>query len=191
MRGRRWVRVSPGYTATRIAATAASKNARVDTNLAFIDTYLPRACARACDGRACRQRWLRWLVRKLQRGVISARMAVCASRPKNDCQSGGHEQEPEMVSALVSRASPRRSLSWHAVFGDAIRDWFTFQVADAVYNVRPPLAGGPAGATGPRLRERVRRGGCHSSRTGPRSIRAHPMRAAPTWRASWAATIRR
>ena len=118
-------------------------DARVDSDLAFIDTYLPRACARACDGRACGSDGCGGSCGSCSDGDLCADDGQCVA-PKNDCQSGGHEQEPN-DSALV--AGPLCAGGSHGTLSSATdQDWFTFQVAaDAVYDVT--LSGGPAGAT--------------------------------------------
>jgi hypothetical protein len=118
-------------------------DARIDTDLAFIDTYLPRACARACDGRSCGSDGCGGSCGSCSDGDLCSDDGQCVA-PKNDCQSGGREQEPN-DSALV--AGPLCAGGSHGTLSSATdQDWFTFQVpADAVYDVT--LSAEPAGTT--------------------------------------------
>ena len=59
-------------------------DARVDSDLAFIDTYLPRACAR-CDGRACGSDGCGGSCGSCSDGDLCADDGQCVA-PKNDCQ---------------------------------------------------------------------------------------------------------
>ena len=160
-------------------------DARVDSDLAFIDTYLPRACARACDGRACGSDGCGGSCGSCSDGDLCADDGQCVA-PKNDCQSGGHEQEPN-DSALVAGPLCAGGSHGNAVIGDRSG------LVRVPGRRRRRLLRDPvrrAGAQRSASTRSRRRGACHSSRTGPRSS-ATPMPAAPTSRASWAATIRR
>jgi hypothetical protein len=118
-------------------------DARVDTDLAFIDTYLPRTCARVCDGRSCGSDGCGGSCGSCGDGDLCSDDGHCVA-PKDDCQTGGREQEPN-DSALL--AGPLCAGGSHGTLASASdQDWFTFEVApDGVYDVT--LSGGPAGAT--------------------------------------------
>ena len=118
-------------------------DARVDTDLAFIDMYLPRVCTRVCDGRACGSDGCGGSCGSCGEGDLCSDDGQCVA-PTNDCRSGGHEQEPN-DSALL--AGPLCAGGSHGTLSSATdQDWFTFEVAaDGIYDVT--LSGGPAGAT--------------------------------------------
>jgi V8-like Glu-specific endopeptidase len=118
-------------------------DARVDTDLAFIDAYLPRPCARACDGRSCGGDGCGGSCGSCGEGDLCSDDGRCVA-PKDGCASGGHEQEPNDSALLAGALCAGGSQGTLSSATD--QDWFTFEVAaDAVYDVT--LSGGPAGAT--------------------------------------------
>ena len=118
-------------------------DARVDTDLAFIDAYLPKTCAPACDGRSCGADGCGGSCGGCAAGDLCSEEGECVSAT-DGCQSAGAEMEPN-DSALLAGALCTASGSHGTLSSMTDQDWFTFEVAaDGVYDVT--LSGGPPGA---------------------------------------------
>jgi V8-like Glu-specific endopeptidase len=118
-------------------------DARVDTDLAFIDSYVPKTCAPACDGRSCGADGCGGVCGSCGTGELCSEEGACVSAT-DGCRAGGAEMEPN-DSALLAGALCTDGGSHGTLSSTSDQDWFTFEVAaDAVYDVT--LSGGPPGA---------------------------------------------
>jgi hypothetical protein len=118
-------------------------DARVDTDLAFIDAYLPAACAPACGGRSCGSDGCGGSCGSCADGDLCSADGQCISST-DGCQGGGDEVEPN-DSALQAGALCTADGSHGALSSATDQDWFSFDVpADYVYDVT--LSGGPTTA---------------------------------------------
>lgn len=119
-------------------------DARVDTDLAFIDMYLPRACAPACAGRTCGSDGCGGSCGGCGDGALCSDDGQCVTSDAG-CQGSGAAQEQEPNDSAVL-AGPLCSGAVHGTLSSATdQDWFAFVVpADSVYDVT--LTGGPAGS---------------------------------------------
>jgi len=109
-------------------------DARVDTDLAFIDQYLTSDCQPACNGRSCGSDGCGGTCGSCADDETCSADAQCLPR-SGGCAAGGLEQEPNdtalQANPLCADGTSHGTLS---ATGDT--DWFTWTVnADAVYTV--------------------------------------------------------
>jgi hypothetical protein len=115
-------------------------DARVDTDLAFIDSYLPKSCAPACGGRSCGADGCGGSCGSCGTGDLCSEAGQCVSAT-DGCQAGGAEMEPN-DSALLAGPLCTSGGSHGTLTSATDQDWFAFEVAaDAIYDVA--LSGGP------------------------------------------------
>jgi V8-like Glu-specific endopeptidase len=119
-------------------------DARVDTDLAFIDQYLPSDCQASCDGRSCGSDGCGSSCGSCGGGELCSADGQCVPAT-GGCENGGLEQEPNDTAldanALCTGGTSRGTV---ATAGDT--DWFTWSVnADVVYTVTlAPASSDPA-----------------------------------------------
>jgi V8-like Glu-specific endopeptidase len=119
-------------------------DARVDTDLAFIDEYLQTECHPSCDGRSCGSDGCGDSCGSCATGDICSADGQCLP-PTGGCDGGGLEREPNDTALLANGlCTDRTSRGTVATTGDA--DWFTWNVnADSVYTVSlSPASSDPA-----------------------------------------------
>lgn len=109
-------------------------DARVDTDLAFIDQYLPTDCTPACDGRSCGSDGCGSSCGSCADTDACSADGQCLPKT-GGCSGGGLEQEPNdsalQANPLCADGTSRGTL---AATGDT--DWFSWTVsAGAIYTV--------------------------------------------------------
>jgi hypothetical protein len=109
-------------------------DARIDTDLAFLDTYAQAACAPACSGRACGSDGCGGSCGTCDPGQLCGTDGRCSGLGNACAGSGVTEQEPN-DSALQANPLCPGGLARGGLSSTSDQDWFTFTVqADSVYN---------------------------------------------------------
>jgi V8-like Glu-specific endopeptidase len=118
-------------------------DARVDTDLAFIDPYLLATCTPVCTGRSCGGDGCGGTCGACGAGELCTEAGQC-SPMTTDCAGGGQEQEPNN-SALQANPLCADGTARGAFSSSVDPDWFTWIVpSDSVYDA--VLSEGSAGA---------------------------------------------
>ena len=118
-------------------------DARVDTDLAFIDQFLPSDCRPSCDGRSCGGDGCGGACGSCGDADVCTADGQCLP-PTGGCSGGGVEQEPNdtalQANGLCADGTSRGAL---ATAVDA--DWFSWTVnAGSVYTISlTPASGDP------------------------------------------------
>jgi len=119
-------------------------DARVDTDLAFIDEYMPRDCQPACGGRSCGSDGCGNSCGSCADADTCSADGQCVPRT-GGCGDGGLEQEPNDT-ALEANGICADGTSHGTLAATGDTDWFTWTVsADAIYTVTlSPASSDPA-----------------------------------------------
>jgi len=118
-------------------------DARVDTDLAFLDPYLASSCTPTCEQRWCGSDGCGGSCGTCSAGSSCSQAGQCAPS-SSGCAAGGREQEPNDSALEANRLCAGGTIQGTLSSVDD-QDWFTFSVpAGSTYDVT--LTGGPAGA---------------------------------------------
>ena len=109
-------------------------DARIDTDLAFVDMYAQAACAPACSGRACGSDGCGGICGTCVAGELCGSDGRCSALGDTCTGSGATEQEPN-DSALQANPLCPGGVARGGLSSTSDQDWFTFTVnADSIYD---------------------------------------------------------
>lgn len=109
-------------------------DARIDTDLAFIDTYAQAACSPVCSGRTCGSDGCGGTCGTCGAGELCGTDGRCSGVGDACAGSGATEQEPN-DSALQANPLCPGGVARGGLSSTSDQDWFTFTVdADSVYD---------------------------------------------------------